>query len=175
VATVRKTITLTDQQDDWIKAPVERGHYTNDSEYIRDLIRREQERGTETEMIRSALIEGERAENPNASMQTPSSVSSAAYVAEYRHSPVAERDLEDIWKYTRREWDPQQAELSIDLLSAAFQVLAESPRSASACDHTRQGVSPPPCRTAHDLLSCHRRDEHPRMLKSVASQATNRW
>ena len=43
MATVRKTITLTDQQDDWIKAQVERGDYTNDSEYIRDLIRREQE------------------------------------------------------------------------------------------------------------------------------------
>ena len=39
MATVRKTITLTDQQDDWIKAQVEGGHYTNDSEYIRDLIR----------------------------------------------------------------------------------------------------------------------------------------
>src|SRR3979411_1322997 len=30
VATVRKTITLTGQQDDWIKAQVEAGHYTND-------------------------------------------------------------------------------------------------------------------------------------------------
>jgi antitoxin ParD1/3/4 len=28
----RKTITLTDQQDDWIKAQVEGGHYTNDSD-----------------------------------------------------------------------------------------------------------------------------------------------
>ena len=42
MATVRKTITLTDQQDDWIKAQVEGGKYTNDSEYTRDLIRREQ-------------------------------------------------------------------------------------------------------------------------------------
>ncbi len=53
MATVRKTITLTDQQDDWIKAQVEGGNYTNDSEYIRDLIRREQERGSEIEVIRS--------------------------------------------------------------------------------------------------------------------------
>jgi antitoxin ParD1/3/4 len=64
MATVRKTITLTDQQDDWIKSQVEGGHYTNDSEYIRDLIRREQERGAETEMIRSALIEGEKSGKP---------------------------------------------------------------------------------------------------------------
>ena len=37
MATVRKTITLTGQQDDWIKAQVEGGQYTNDSESIRDL------------------------------------------------------------------------------------------------------------------------------------------
>lgn len=57
--TVRKTITLTDQQDGWIKAQIQAGHYTNDSEYIRDLIRREQERVAQLEAVRAALIEGE--------------------------------------------------------------------------------------------------------------------
>ena len=42
MATVRKTITLTDQQDEWIKAQISNGDYTNDSEYLRDLIRRDQ-------------------------------------------------------------------------------------------------------------------------------------
>ena len=51
MGTVRKTITLTEQQDGWIKAQISAGHYTNDSEYIRDLIRREQERNTEVEAI----------------------------------------------------------------------------------------------------------------------------
>jgi antitoxin ParD1/3/4 len=64
MATVRKTITLTDQQDDWIKAQVEGGHYTNDSEYIRDLIRREQERAAELDAVRTALIEGEKSGKP---------------------------------------------------------------------------------------------------------------
>ncbi len=59
MATVRKTITLTDKQDSWIKAQIDAGHYTNDSEYIRDLIRREQERSAEIEIVRAALIEGE--------------------------------------------------------------------------------------------------------------------
>ena len=59
MGTVRKTITLTQQQDSWVKAQIEAGHYTNDSEYIRDLIRREQERSNEIEAIRNALIEGE--------------------------------------------------------------------------------------------------------------------
>lgn len=56
---MRKTITLTDQQDAWIKAQIESGGYTNDSELIRDLIRREQERSAEIEHIRKSLIDGE--------------------------------------------------------------------------------------------------------------------
>jgi antitoxin ParD1/3/4 len=64
MGTVRKTITLTDQQDNWVKSQINAGHYTNDSEYIRDLIRREQERSVEIEAIRSALIEGEASGDP---------------------------------------------------------------------------------------------------------------
>ncbi len=66
MATVRKTITLTDKQDSWIKAQIDAGRYTNDSEYIRDLIRREQERSVEVEAIRAALIEGESSGEPRA-------------------------------------------------------------------------------------------------------------
>ncbi len=64
MATVRKTITLTGQQDDWIKAQVDAGDYTNDSEYTRDLIRREQERGAEIDPVRVALIEDEKSGEP---------------------------------------------------------------------------------------------------------------
>lgn len=66
MGTVRKTITVTDKQDGWIKAQIDAGHYTNDSEYIRDLIRREQERSAEVEAIRSALIVGESSGEPRA-------------------------------------------------------------------------------------------------------------
>lgn len=55
MATVRKTITLTDAQDDWIKAQVASGDYTNDSEYFRDLIRREQEK---VSALKAAIDEG---------------------------------------------------------------------------------------------------------------------
>lgn len=64
MATVRKTITLTEQQNAWIAAQIAAGSYTNDSEAIRDLIRREQERGAEIERIRQALIEGEQSGEP---------------------------------------------------------------------------------------------------------------
>ena len=64
MSTVRKTITLTDQQDGWIKAQIQAGHYTNDSEYIRDLIRREQERVARLGAVRAALVEGENSGTP---------------------------------------------------------------------------------------------------------------
>ncbi|WP_232493444.1 type II toxin-antitoxin system ParD family antitoxin [Novosphingobium kaempferiae] len=64
MSTVRKTITLTGQQDAWIAEQVQAGRYTNDSEAIRDLIRREQERTGEIAAIRSALIEGEQSGEP---------------------------------------------------------------------------------------------------------------
>ncbi|MDO8051975.1 type II toxin-antitoxin system ParD family antitoxin [Janthinobacterium sp. SUN211] len=64
MGTVRKTITLTDQQDEWIKEQIAAGRYTNDSEYIRDLIRREQQRSAELDAIRAALMEGEASGDP---------------------------------------------------------------------------------------------------------------
>jgi antitoxin ParD1/3/4 len=64
MATVRKTITLTEQQNAWIAGQIDAGNYTNDSEAIRDLIRREQERSAETESIRQALIDGEQSGEP---------------------------------------------------------------------------------------------------------------
>lgn len=64
MATVRKTITLTQQQDSWIADQIAVGSYTNDSEAIRDLIRREQERSLEIDIIRAALIEGEMSGEP---------------------------------------------------------------------------------------------------------------
>ena len=39
MATIRKTITLTEKLDEWIKGQIARGDFTNDSEYLRDLIR----------------------------------------------------------------------------------------------------------------------------------------
>ena len=64
MGTTRKTITVTDQQDNWIKAQIAAGQYTNDSEYVRDLIRRDQARQADIEVIRAALIEGEESGEP---------------------------------------------------------------------------------------------------------------
>ncbi len=61
---VKKSISVTNQQDSWIKSQIESGHYGNESEVVRELIRerqiREQESTSEVEAIRAALIEGEQ-------------------------------------------------------------------------------------------------------------------
>ena len=58
MATIRKTITLSDSQDAWIKAQIARGAFTNDSEYIRDLVRRDQEGQNSLAGLRQATAEG---------------------------------------------------------------------------------------------------------------------
>lgn len=61
MGTVRKTITLTEQQNSWIAERIEDGAYTTDSEAIRDLIRREQERSMPVNVSRSHPVVDEQA------------------------------------------------------------------------------------------------------------------
>ncbi len=58
MGTTRKTITLTDKQDQWIKAQIAAGEYTNDSEYIRDLVRRDQEDNAKFLTLKQAIQDG---------------------------------------------------------------------------------------------------------------------
>ena len=58
--TTTMTVRISGALSEFVASNVgENGSYENISEYIRDLIRREQERSAEIEAIRSALIEGE--------------------------------------------------------------------------------------------------------------------
>ena len=66
MGTKRKTITITENQDSWVKSQIDAGRFTNDSEYIRDLIRRDQASQQDIEAIRAALIEGEESGEPQA-------------------------------------------------------------------------------------------------------------
>lgn len=53
---VKKSLSLTEQQDGWIKAQIKSGHYGNESEVVRDLIRERQIR----EQVRPVGIEAIR-------------------------------------------------------------------------------------------------------------------
>ena len=69
---VKKSISVTGQQDSWIKAQIKTGHYGNESEVVRELIRerqlRDQETPAEIEAIRAALVEGEQSGFSNCSV-----------------------------------------------------------------------------------------------------------
>lgn len=56
---VKKSITLTQQQNEWVQSQLAVGKYASDSELLRDLIRKEQARNDEVNVIREALIAAE--------------------------------------------------------------------------------------------------------------------
>jgi toxin ParE1/3/4 len=60
-------------------------------------------------------------------------------MVEYRLTPAAEQDLEDIWTHPHKTWGVVQALHYIDLLTATFAELAQSPMTAPACEHIRLG------------------------------------
>lgn len=80
---VKKSISVTVQQDTWIKSQIESGYFGNESEVIRELIRerqiKEQETPAEIEAIRQALIEGEK-------------------------SGVSNKSIEEIWEVARQNY-----------------------------------------------------------------------
>jgi antitoxin ParD1/3/4 len=58
MGTIRKTVTFTEQQDKWIKAQIEAGEFTNDSEYLRNLVRIDQANNLKFLSLKTKLIDG---------------------------------------------------------------------------------------------------------------------
>ena len=58
MGTVRKTVTLTDEQDRWIRVRTVAGDFASDSEYIRELIRRDQEESIKLQALECAIQDG---------------------------------------------------------------------------------------------------------------------
>ncbi|MGR3179470.1 MAG: type II toxin-antitoxin system ParD family antitoxin [Candidatus Anammoxibacter sp.] len=71
---VKKSITVTDQQEEWVKTQIASGDYGNDSEVFRDLIRQKQAENTGINAIRAALI---KAEERGFSSHTPAEIKQA--------------------------------------------------------------------------------------------------
>ena len=55
---VRKTISFTPQHDAWMKSRIATGDFTSDSEYVRDLIRKDQLENARQEALRVLMQEG---------------------------------------------------------------------------------------------------------------------
>ena len=58
MAVVRKSLAITEAQDQWIKLQIENGGFTNDSEYLRHLIRQDRERTLDVFGAMAAIQEG---------------------------------------------------------------------------------------------------------------------
>jgi antitoxin ParD1/3/4 len=58
MALVKKSITVTAGQEQWIRTQVASGEYGNDSEYVRDLIRRDEERNAQCRIVKEAIQQG---------------------------------------------------------------------------------------------------------------------
>ena len=144
MGTTRKTITLTDQQDEWIKAQIEAGRFTNDSEYIRDLIRRDQARDVEIEAIRAELIRGEesgRSLSFDAERFKRHLTAKHAQESALRTPAVTggeARCRRHLAAYVPRV-GVDQAHRDEDDLAAALDQLAENPRLGVSCNHIRPG------------------------------------
>lgn len=57
---VKKSITVTGGQNEWMRVQLDTGNYGNESELIRAALREKQQRQTETDAIRAALLAGEQ-------------------------------------------------------------------------------------------------------------------
>lgn len=66
-------VSLPDPMKDWVEDQIKTGHYSNASDYVRDLIRRDQEYQGKREALVKALAVGEK-------------------------SGVSERTLKEIWR-----------------------------------------------------------------------------
>jgi antitoxin ParD1/3/4 len=66
-------VSLPDPMKEWVEAQIESGHYSNSSDYVRDLIRRDQEYQDKRNILLKALAVGET-------------------------SGISKRTLDEIWK-----------------------------------------------------------------------------
>ncbi|MEN1784230.1 MAG: type II toxin-antitoxin system ParD family antitoxin [Bacteroidota bacterium] len=58
MSTVRKSLTITQSQEDWIRLQIEKGGFANESEYLRHLIRMDEAQNRGYLMIKKAIQDG---------------------------------------------------------------------------------------------------------------------
>lgn len=72
---IKKSITVTDSQDEFIQAQIASGHYASDSEVIRDALREKELRIAELDSLRAKLVASEQS---GISKRSPSDIRAAA-------------------------------------------------------------------------------------------------
>lgn len=62
-------VSLPDPMREWVDQQIQTGHYSSASDYVRDLIRRDQEYLDKREILVQALIDGEKSGNSSLSIE----------------------------------------------------------------------------------------------------------
>ncbi len=57
---VKKSITITSEQNSWLENQLKTGNYASDSEIIREALREKSERAKDVELIRNKLMASEK-------------------------------------------------------------------------------------------------------------------
>ena len=102
-------VSLPEPLKDWIEAQVKTGRYANVSDYVRDLIRRDQE--AKHSLVRCSR--SRRSERPQRSIGRAASGGrrrKRPRVPKHRLSRAAAADLDDIFLYTIKTFGLRQAE-----------------------------------------------------------------
>lgn len=68
---IKKSITVTDQQEAFIQAQIASGHYASDSEIIREALREKELRTAELDQLRAKLVASEQS---GVSTRTPAQI-----------------------------------------------------------------------------------------------------
>ncbi|MFT4681965.1 MAG: antitoxin ParD1/3/4 [Flavobacteriales bacterium] len=58
MATIRKSITFTDKLTEWMQSLVATGEYAKESEYVRDLVRKDRDNNAPYRHLKAAIDEG---------------------------------------------------------------------------------------------------------------------
>ena len=124
-------ISLPDPMRDWVESRTESGQYANNSDYVRDLIRKDQEYTEKLQALQAAVTKGLESCEPKdfdkEAFIRRMQESLQAVTAQFTLYPEAEADLENIWHYTVDTWNVDQAIKYIADLDSAFQLLADTP------------------------------------------------
>ena len=83
---IRKTISMPDDMSAWIDARIQSGQYNNDSEYFRDLVRRDQQRQDAVTALRQMLDDAEA-------------------------SGLSDRTVEDIWNEAKTHYSQRHGDV----------------------------------------------------------------
>ena len=59
-------ISLPDPMRDWVESQIADGHYSNNSDYVRDLIRKDQQRSEKLRIMQDAITKGIESGNAGA-------------------------------------------------------------------------------------------------------------